>query len=591
KISGEGEVVFTILSDVLNEELVNKIIVEKPLIKESFTTTGIVKSDSELSEEALIIPSSIGESYGSLTLSVDSSQAPFLREQLLKLNEHKVYDYTFDYLYSALPGIIAPEITKQMGSSFESAAKENLIRFVKYLRNRQRDDGGIASSAYMMNVGSNPFCSLVSLHMIQILKLQNQSYKSVVDEKALFSYLENYVSQDRGGLYFNLYFHYIKALNGQYDKSQSDEFLAAGDELGLSGYALLAYVYELEGRDGEMENIYRKIKNFVSMGTESVDIRETYESRYYFDSSYQQLAHLLRLGLKVGEEPEIISRYTFSLNQNKNNRNWVNPQDRMWIVFALSDLVKSERPETTKFEAEVVLNENTLMKGRFEGFSRGPQEINLDLFKKVIPLSGQNELSSLQFRKTGTGNLYYSSTLNYALPNEAAMMRDEGLSVFTQIENLEGDLIDNNELALGETYRMRVLLNTSKSRSYVNLTVPIPSGAEIVDPSFTTSSSFGNNGGVNSEQWTRETEYGDEETYVGEGYIINGFIYPFTPNQLIFNHELRYSWDNLYFGQREVSFLFRCTTPGIYPTPPATADLLFEPEVFGRGQGRLIVIH
>jgi uncharacterized protein YfaS (alpha-2-macroglobulin family) len=137
---------------------------------------------------------------------------------------------------------------------------------------------------------------------------------------------------------------------------------------------------------------------------------------------------------------------------------------------------------------------------------------------------------------------------------------------------------------------MRVLLNTSKSRSYVNLTVPIPSGAEIVDPSFTTSS-FGNNGGVNSEQWTRETEYSDEETYVGEGYIINGFIYPFTPNQLIFNHELRYSWDNLYFGQREVSFLFRCTTPGIYPTPPATADLLFEPEVFGRGQGRLIVIH
>jgi uncharacterized protein YfaS (alpha-2-macroglobulin family) len=591
KEAGEGELIFTIHSDVLNEELVQTIKVEKPLIKESFTTTGIVKAEEELKEEALIIPSGIGESYGALNLSIDSSQAPFLRDQLFTLSEHKIYDYTFDYLYSALPGIIAPAVTKGIGSDFEATAKQNLISFIKILKNRQREDGGIASSASLMNYSSHPFVSLVSMHMIQILKKQKQDYEAVVDESALFSYLSNYGTKYNGDLYFNVYLHYIKALAGEFDQARTDEFLSLGDELGISGYALLAYVYELEGREGDLQKIYRKIKNFVSMGTQGVDIKETYESRYYFDSMYQQLSHLLRLGIKAGEVPEILNRYTFSLNQDKNSRNWLNSHDRMWIGLALSDLVRTEKFSDIKFEAEVVINEDTIMKGRFQGLSRGPQEKGLDLFKEIIPISGQNTLSSLQFRKIGTGTLFYTTTLKYALPNEVAMMRDEGLSVFSQIENMDGDVLTNNELELGETYRMRVLLNTSKSRSFVNLTVPIPSGAEIVDPGFSTSSAYKNKGGVSSESWTRESEYGDEETYIGEGYIIDGYFYPFTPNQLIFNQEIRYSWDSLYSGQREISFLFRCTTPGIYPTPPATADLLFEPEVFGRDKGRLIVIH
>jgi len=589
--SGEGDVLFTILSDVLNEELVQTIVVDQPLVKESFTTIGMVKREDEFAEEALIVPKNIGQSYGSFSLAVDSSRAPFLRDQLITLSQHKVYDNTFDYLYRALPGIIAPGVTKSMGSSFESNVIDRLIIFLKYLRNRQRDDGGIATTDRMMEYGSNPYLSLVSMHMIQTLKQQNQSYETVVDETALFEYLNKYGAENTGQIYFNLYLHYINSLNGQYDESRTDEFRTLDDELGISGYALLGYVYELEGRRNELINVYEKVKNFVSMGNQSIHIRDTYESRYYFDSMYQQLSHLLRLGLKTGEENEIIQRYTFSLNQNKSGRNWLNSQDRMWIVFALNDLVETEKPEGTRFEAEVVLNGSPLMKGRFEGFSRGPQEETFDLFSAIVPISGQNELSSLQFRKTGTGNLYYTTTLKYALPNEVAMARDEGLSIFTQIEDMEGDVIENNELELGETYRMRVMLNTSKTRSFVNLTVPIPSGAEIVDPSFSTTSSYLNARGVTSEKWTREEQYGDELDYIGEGYFIDGYLYPLAPNQLIFDQEIRYSWDSLYYGQREVSFLFRCTTPGIFPTPPAGAELLFEPEVFGRAGGRLIVIH
>ncbi|MBB6482018.1 Ig-like domain-containing alpha-2-macroglobulin family protein [Spirochaeta isovalerica] len=591
KKQGSGEVVFTILSDVLDEELVQTMMVEQPILREAFTTTGTVGRDAQMAEEALIIPNNIGQSYGSLGFSIDSSRAPFLRDQLISLNGHRVYDNTFDYLYSALPGIVAPRTVKVMGADFENDAKEKLVRFLKYLRNRQRDDGGIATSSYMANVRSNPWLSLLSLHMLEILKKQNAEFQTVVSEKKLIAYVNNYAARNRSDLYYNVYLNYINALGGRADEARTDELMAMDDELGISGYALVAYAYKLEGRDAEVGKIYKRIKNFVSMGAQSVDIRETYEARFYFDSLYQQLSHLLRLAVMTGEEDDILSRYTFSLNRQKNSRNWISAHDRMWMALALNDLVALEGPEDTKFAAEVVINEDSMMKSRFEGYSRGPEEKVFDLFKEIIPVAGQNEASSLQFRKTGEGNLYYTTTLKYALPNESAPLRDEGISVFSTIETLEGEEITNNELMLGETYRMRVLLGTSKSRSYVNLTVPVPSGAEIVDPSFSTTSSYLNGGGTNSERWTRESQYGDEDSYIGEGYIINGDFYPFAPNQLIFDNEIRYSWDFLYYGQREVSFLFRCTTPGIYPTPPAGAELLFEPEVFGRDRGRLIVIH
>ena len=59
---------------------------------------------------------------------------------------------------------------------------------------------------------------------------------------------------------------------------------------------------------------------------------------------------------------------------------------------------------------------------------------------------------------------------------------------------------------------------------------------------------------------------------------------------LAYDNEMVYQWEYFYRGERRVSFLFKATTPGIYPTPPTQASLLLEPEVFGRTGGKLFVI-
>ena len=56
------------------------------------------------------------------------------------------------------------------------------------------------------------------------------------------------------------------------------------------------------------------------------------------------------------------------------------------------------------------------------------------------------------------------------------------------------------------------------------------------------------------------------------------------------DNEVRYFFDDFFRGKQEVEFLFRLTTPGIYPTPPGSAECMYEEEVFGCTDGEIYVI-
>jgi uncharacterized protein YfaS (alpha-2-macroglobulin family) len=58
----------------------------------------------------------------------------------------------------------------------------------------------------------------------------------------------------------------------------------------------------------------------------------------------------------------------------------------------------------------------------------------------------------------------------------------------------------------------------------------------------------------------------------------------------VYDAEVRFFFDRFPRGRETVYFLVRATTPGSFHTPPATAELMYEPEVFGRSGGRLVRI-
>ena len=121
---------------------------------------------------------------------------------------------------------------------------------------------------------------------------------------------------------------------------------------------------------------------------------------------------------------------------------------------------------------------------------------------------------------------------------------------------------------------MKAVVYSSRDRDFLALRLPIPAGAEVIDGSLAT-----------SQQLPPE-----EEAEEGEGEADEYEDYSSLPVQQVYDAEVRFFFDRFPRGRETVSFLVRATTPGSFHTPPATAELMYEPEVFGRSAGRIVRI-
>lgn len=398
----------------------------------------------------------------------------------------------------------------------------------------------------------------------------------------------------RLSLYFRTWALALLAEEGRFFPSPAAAFTAEEDALGLTGYSYLALTRLAAGETAEARTHWERMKNFLTPGTRSVDLIETYEATDYFDSEVEQLALILKVAVKMGESDDFIRRLAESLGRRIQTERWMRYGDYETAAIALAEVFKGEGGTATEFTAAALIAGEEVFSAPFSGVSEKPAAKELPFAEPPLSSLEQDRPYVLRFEKRGEGSLYYTSTIEYALPSEIVQPRDEGLSVYTRLETLDGEEVAPADLVLGQTYRCTAHITSSRDRTYLSLSVPIPSGAEILDATFATTAGYADQGGVNSEEWTRETVYGDKATFLAEGTIdfdYDGWwIHYYRPDMLIYDNSMNYEWEYFYRGERKVSFLFKTTTPGIYPTPPAQGRLLFEPEVFGRTGGDLFVI-
>ena len=101
-------------------------------------------------------------------------------------------------------------------------------------------------------------------------------------------------------------------------------------------------------------------------------------------------------------------------------------------------------------------------------------------------------------------------------------------------------------------------VTTTQSRNYVVLDDPLPAGFEVIDPLFQTASSV-YAGSLSGYRWR----------------------YPFTRTEY-YDDRVNVFADRLPAGLHRYSYLVRSTTVGTFVVPPARAEGMYEPEVFGQ---------
>lgn len=577
---GDAEITVTTRSEVLNERLVKTMTVEKPYVFETFTTIGKTEpaAGAEGAEgpegaaagragEGLVLPSHVEDDEGSFSVTLSGSRVASLGEAI---------DYVLGYPYGCMEQrasrLIPLVLLEDYIDDFDLAnpvedirgtVSEELGRWAGY----QRTDGGFPFWPSRESVYSSYYASLRGAHLIILAQERGFDIPPELDIGRLLNFLNNPHSYVRKSSYFMLYNLYIQSLFGVPVGPEADRYFAKGDEIGISGYGFLGLTYLQTGRNGRAGQCLDRIMKFVRPGTRTVDLTETYESSYFYDSQVEQLALLLMLYASVDPDSDMVTRITNTLMDRQKGGVWKNTADTNWAIQAFASLLEAEGAGGPDFTARVVLGGEELVGTEIASVSQ--------IEHRKFPLGGgaladfdRDKMYPLTFHKEGEGRLYYTASLRYAIPSEITFPRDEGIGVTCEITTLDGEKVEGRELTVGENYRMKAVVSSHRRRSYLALRVPIPSGAEVLDASFVTTPDYEEYEGDREHDWTRYVPFG----------------------KTILDNEVRYFWDEFPRGRQEVSFLFRTTSGGVYPTPPATAECMYEPEIFGRTRGRIFII-
>jgi len=578
---GKGSITFTVHSDVVNERLVEKVQVEQPLIEEAFTTVGMIAADAKTSSEGLVIPSQKAPGYGSLTLLAASSLRPYAEpsvERLLGAAASWSWESDYDKLTASFAFVTQHQ-------------HEDLARALAAdLGLRQLSSGAVTTSTRDPKQ-PDPYISLLTAHFLQFAAERKFALPGAPDLSRLDQYLLTLKMDTHFDPYFQAYLSMILAAEGLVEPRFLHKVEDFGDRLGLGGYGLLTQAYLIAKDRESAVRVERRSKNFVMIGTQTVDLKESYEVTNYWSSEVAEMAILLKNAVDLGEDSGFLQRLAGSLHRTE--RYWQTRNDDLWTLLGFLPLLDAEGQTPGTAHLDVTAKDVPLVA---LDLSPKAAEARQSLSLEAEPLSKipRDQVLPLVLTKTGTTPVYYTSILRYALPNETSGARDEGIEVESRYETLDGTEVAENKLTLGETYRVRLDVSTTKRRQRLDLQVPVPSGVEIIDPTFVTTGRFLNKGGTNSQNINRETVYGGTVDVQAEGTGSwsqdDWYWYWYQPDSFALDNRMVYRWTDFYAGTRTVTFLVRATTPGIFPTPGASASLEFEPEVFGRSAGSLFVI-
>jgi uncharacterized protein YfaS (alpha-2-macroglobulin family) len=569
---GEARLTFTLNSSKVNERIIHTLNVTRPVLYETVTAIGNMTEDNDFIEEGIVLPSNIPEGTGTLSLSVSASRLALLKESVT---------YLLDYPYGCLeqrsarllPLIAFGDHIDAFGLETNVANIEQLVNDeLNLIANNQLADG---SFPYWPGGRNGDFyVTLRIAHILQLAKEKGYALPDSIDTRSALNYLS---SSDYARRYVrNNYFLYgytlwVRAMYGENIGSEISDFVNLGDKIGISGQGFAGMAALEINRRTIANDAKNEIRRFIRPGTRTLDITDTYESTesyWGYDTNKYALALMLHHALEPNSD--MTTRLANSLIEHQRSGTWGNTAANYWAILAYSAIIDAETKTETDFVSSTSLGETLLQNAVFTSYGGVPVSNLFPFDESPLQNISRDTLLPLRIEKDGPGNLYYTASLTYGIASELAQARDEGISVFAETYDEDGNEITNGLLVAGKTYTRKAVISTSRARTHVALRMPIPSGAEIIDAVFVTSST----------EAPREDDQNEYDWY--------NYVEP--PLQFVMNDEVQFHWGYFKQGLQEVEFRFRAVMPGIYPVPAASAECMYEAEVFGRSNGELIQI-
>jgi uncharacterized protein YfaS (alpha-2-macroglobulin family) len=552
-----------------------------PATTEAFATYGVIDSGSII--QPLASPEDVIPQYGGLEIGTSSTALQALTDAVMYLVN---YPYLCsEQVASRILGIAA---LRDVLTAFEAEGlptpaemEASVDTGITRLEGMQNYDGGFP--VWKRGDPSSPFTTIHVAHALQRAEMKGFDVPDEMQQNVL-NYLVNiesyypswYSEYTRKNL--SSYALYVRALMGDVDGYKAQSLV---DQYGLDSFNLssVGWLYQVflqaDGYSETVSNIRALIANRVVETPSAANFTTEYNEQAYLLLESDRRTDAILLDAMIMDDPnsDLIPKVVNGLLAHRTQGRWGNTQENVFVLLALDNYFNTYEAQTPDFVARIWLGDAYAGSHTYEGYSTERQETMIPMQYLVEG----DDIQNLIISKEGTGRLYYRMGLRYAPTDLQMDALDMGFvvdRVYEAVNDPDDVTLDSDgvwHIKAGAEVRVRITMTADNRRYHVALSDPLPAGLEIVNPDLAVSSS-------------------DAETQGDPMYRSYWWWGPWFEHQNLRDERAEAFTSLLWDGTYQYSYLTRATTPGRFVAPPAKAEEMYTPEVFGRSASAIVVI-
>lgn len=563
-----------------------------PATSEAFATYGVLDNgdlDAGVVGYSLVAPQGVFSQFGGLEVNTSSTALQTLTDAVLYLAE---YRFASSDAYASR--ILAISALRDVLGAFDAEGLPSAAEFDAVVRSDiaelaalQHGDGGFGR--WSRKGISYPYPSIQAMHAL--ITAQNAGFSVSAEVlnngRSYLRDIEGRIPSDYSRESKDMlvaYSLHVRALDGDRDTREARSlFRRRGSKLELDA---LAWIWPVVG-DAEIEaEIERAFHNRVTETAQSATFATDYgEDAYLILASDRRTDGIVLDALiTMAPDSDLIPKVVAGLLANQVSGRWRNVQENSFILLALDRYFETFEAVEPDFVARVWLGEQYVAEHEFSGRS-------IDSASTLIPMQDlikadeldDAESTDLTVQNDGDGRLYYRLGLRYAPEDLDLGPLDRGFVVrrsYEAVDDPDDVWVDSNgavHVVAGAEVRVTVTMVNDSRRTNMVLLDPLPAGFESLNPALA----------VTDEIEVRGT---DEIKVRGTDAADRWWRWTWFDHQNLRDDRTEAFSSYLWAGTHEYSYVARATTPGTFVVPPARAEEIYAPEVFGRSASDTVVI-
>jgi hypothetical protein len=553
-----------------------------PATSEAFATYGVI--DEGAVAQPVLYPSGVFSQYGGLEINTSSTAVQALTDAVLYLT-----NYPFECSEQIASRVLGVAALRDVLTAFKADGlpppdelEAAVDRDIKRLQGMQNYDGGFPY--WRQGFESKPFNTIHVAHAL--VRAQQKGFEVPAEmQQSVLSYLRDieshypYWYSQRTRWTLSAYALYVRDLAGDRDARKAENlFREAGIE-NLSMEAI-GWLWPVIDDVDQLDEIRVYVNNHVVETAGTANFTTAYDDQTYLLLSSDRRTDAILLDALMEDNPQsdLIPKVVNGLLAHRTKGRWGNTQENVFVLLALDRYFNTYEAQTPDFVARMWLGNTYAGGNEFRGRTT-------DLYETLIPMenvmsetSAGGGTENLILSKDGPGRLYYRLGLRYAPDDLNLDPLDMGFVVQRRYEGVDDpeDVWQDNDdvwhIKAGAKVRVKITMVADNRRYHVALVDPLPAGLEIVNPALAVSE--------NIPQDPNDTNYRYGWWWWGTWYEHQNMR---DDRAEAFTSLL---WDGVY----EYTYFARATTPGTFVVPPAKAEEMYSPEVFGRSGSDWVII-